>query len=207
MPPPTNGDNMPFVIVRPSMVTRRPADFKYAKGRVAVNRQRVRAGAVDVDVIGEIGLRACQQNCAGDPESDGVGATGRIAVLIASRSVLSPLSVGSAVLLTVMVAAEAWRQNDADIIRARMLKERFIGVWGKPSFLRCSGLEALRIGHARVLPIVEKPPFFVSWNPRCLIVDFCVPAFCVGVNASATVVGPHRGFAMIVIVDLRLALR
>ena len=27
-----------------------------------------------------------------------------------------------------------------------------------------------------VLPIVEKPPFFVSWNPRWLIVDF---AFCV----------------------------
>src|SRR5256885_9044014 len=33
-------------------------------------------------------------------------------------------------------------------------------------------LEAVRIACARVLPIVEKPPFFVSWNPRWLIVDF-----------------------------------
>ena len=39
----------------------------------------------------------------------------------------------------------------------------------------CPALEVVRIGLAWVLSIVEKPLFFVSWNPRWLIVDFCVP--------------------------------
>jgi len=45
-----------------------------------------------------------------------------------------------------------------------------------------------------LLPIVEKPPFFVSWNLRWLIVDFCAPGVLVGKKC----VGHRRGL----IVDL-----
>ena len=43
--------------------------------------------------------------------------------LIAWRKLPAPVSL---MLVTRKVAAEAWRQNEADKIRARMLRERFI---------------------------------------------------------------------------------
>jgi len=110
------------------------------------------------------------------------------------------------VLLTVKVAAPevAMRRpqkiNSADIVRIIFGKERVFISGVKAGFVRgCPALEVVRIGSVRVLPIVEKPPFSVSWNPRWLIVDFCVPGVLHWCKCLCRGRGPHRGFATIVI--------
>src|SRR6478672_7890836 len=55
------------------------------------------------------------------------------ASMSACRSEPAPLSL---LFITVMVTAEAWRQNEAATRRAMSLRERFIGVCGKLNFLR-----------------------------------------------------------------------
>ena len=54
----------------------------------------------------------------------GVGVAPRASVARSESALLSLLFI------TVMVAAEAWRQNEADTRSAMSLRERFIGVRG-----------------------------------------------------------------------------
>ena len=80
--------------------------------------------------------------------------------------------------MTVMVAAEAWRQNEAENRRTRSLRERFIRcMWGKLNFsYHWLGLRSSENSARRGLHIAEKPPFFDDAVTMALA-DFRVMVF------------------------------